>query len=388
MNHQKQSKTNILRIKKMYLLVMKRLPRVLAGLGAVLCSLTILSTFMTAQASTAGISLTTSPVSEVISAKPGTTTSTVLHVENNGPEPIPMKVKLFTFGAEGTSGKPALEQPTSADTFLNWASFSPDAFMAQVNVPIAVTMTLNIPKTANLGYNIGVAFEPITATTLTSPGASINGTNVILVLLNTNSSNESPSLSLSSFTATRKLYEYLPATFSVNVHNSGNIFLAPGGDIFISKNKNFSPGSIIDTIPVNTAQGNVLPGTNRIYQVSWSDGFPVNVAKEVNGVPVVKNNQPAYQLQWNFAHANKFRIGKYYAKLILSYSNGVRQVPISAIVSFWVMPWKIILLALLFVLIFIGLIITVIYLVHRLRKIQGKAPKQHVRDKRDSSDQQ
>ena len=337
---------------------MKRLSRVLAGLGVFLSSLAIFSSLMSGQVSAAGISLTTSPVSEVISAKPGTTTSTILHVENNGPEPIPMKIKLFTFGAEGTSGKPALEQPTSADTFLNWASFSPDAFVAQVNVPVAVTMTLNIPKTANLGYNIGVAFEPITVTTLTSPGAAINGTNVILVLLNTNSSNESPSIILSSFTATRKLYEYLPASLNINVHNSGNIFLAPGGDVFISKNKNFAPGSIIDTIPVNTAQGNILPNTNRIFQVEWSDGFPLNVAKEVNNIPVVKNNQPVYQLQWNFAHANKFRFGRYYAKLILSYSNGVRQVPLSAVVSFWVIPWKMTLLFILFVLIFVGLLVS------------------------------
>jgi hypothetical protein len=343
---------------------------------------------MSGQANAAGISLTTSPVSEVITAKPGTTATAVLHVENNGPEPIPMKIKLFTFGAEGTSGKPALEQPTSADTFLSWAHFSPDGFMAQVNVPVAITMTLDIPSTANLGYDIGVAFEPVTASSVASSGAAITGTNVILVLLNTKTSNESPSLSLSSFTATRKLYEYLPATFSINVHNSGNIFLAPGGDIFISKNKNFTPGSIIATIPVNAAQGNILPGTNRIFQESWSDGFPVNVAKVINGVPIIKKNQPVYQLQWNFAHANKFRIGKYYAKLILSYSNGVRQIPISAVVSFWVMPWKIVLLLLLFVIIFIGLVFTVFYLIHRLRKIQGKAPKHHVRTKPIRSNQQ
>lgn len=364
---------------------MKRLSRLLAGLGVALSSLIVFGGLMPAQASAIGISLTTSPVSEVIYAKPGTTTSTVLHVENNGPQPITMRVKLFTFGADGTSGKPALEQPTSADTFLSWAHFSPEVFQAQVNVPVAVTMTLDTPKTADLGYDIGVAFEPVTVSKLTSPGATINGTNVILVLLNTSSSNEKPSLNLSSFTATRKLYEYLPATFSINVHNNGNIFTAPGGDIFISKNKNFPPGSIIDTIPVNAVQGNVLPSTNRIYQVEWTDGFPVNVAKEIDGVPVIKNNLPVYQLQWNFAKANNLRIGKYYAKLILSYSNGQRQVPISAVLSFWVIPWKIILVILLLVILFIGLIVYVIYLVHRIRKIQGKDSKTRGRIRRRKS---
>jgi hypothetical protein len=208
-----------------------------------------------------GVNITTSPVNVVLNAKPGTTTSTVLHVQNNNPQSVQMGIKLYTFSASGTSGKPALQLATPADTFLSWAHFSPSTFVAQPDVPVAVTMTLVIPKTASLGYNYGVAFQPIVSSSLNGSGASLSGSNAILVLLDTSSANEVRSVQVASFTATKNVYEYLPVTFSINIHNNGNIFLAPGGDIFISKSANFLPGSIIDTIPVNNTQGNVLPNT-------------------------------------------------------------------------------------------------------------------------------
>ncbi len=348
----------------------------LGMLGSALL-LPLLLVVSTASAATTGTNLTTSPVSEVVSSKPGTTTTVIMHVQNNNPQPVPIAIKLFTFGAAGTSGKPALQPASSDDPFLSWAHFSPSAFVAPPDVPVAVTMTLIIPKTASLGYNFGVGFEPITAHALNGSGASISGSNVVLILLDTTSANEVHSVQVAGFTANKKLYEYLPATFSVNIHNNGNIFLAPGGDIFISKSSNFPPGSIIDTISVNSGQGNILPNTNRIFQASWTNGFPVFQPKLVDGHQITKKNQLVYQLNWNFSQANKLRFGKYYAKLVMSYSNGQSQVPITAVLSFWVIPWKLLLLLLLLLLLFIGMIIVVIYLVHRLRKLQQPRTRRH-----------
>ncbi len=328
-------------------------------------------------ATAAGVSLTTSPVSEVISSKPGTVATTVLHVQNNGLQPVPMTIKLFAFGAAGSNGSPSLQQASPSDIYFNWAHFSPSAFIAQPDVPVAVTMTINIPKTAALGYNYGVAFEPIISSSLKGPGAVLNGSNVVLILLDTTSANEVHSAQIASFTASKKVFEYLPVTFLINVHNNGNIFLAPGGDIYISKSSNFAPGTIIDTINVNSAQGNVLPNSNRVFQAQWTNGFPVFQPKMVDGHQITKNNKTVDQLNWNFSKVNKLRFGKYYAKLILSYNNGERQVPITAVLSFWVIPWKLLLILLLLLLIFIGLIIFAFYLVHRLRKLQRGTSRRH-----------
>jgi len=358
-----------------------RLFPLLAKLAIIGATLILVAVVWSAPALAAGqsISITTSPVNEVVGSKPGTTATAILHVQNNNPEPVPMTVKLFTFGAAGTSGKPALQKASPADTFLAWAHFSPATFIAQPDVVVPVTMTITIPRTAALGYNYGVAFEPVEPAALNGPGAAIKGSNVILILLDTTSANEVHSVQVTGFTTTKKLYEYLPATFNITTHNNGNIFLAPGGDIFISKDKNFAPGKIIDTIPVNSAQGNVLPDTSRVFQTEWTNGFPVYVIKKINGSEVVKNNQAVHSLVWNFSQANKFRFGRYYAKLIMSYNNGERQVPVTAILSFWVIPWKLLSLLLIVLLFFAGLIIAVVYLIRRLRKLQRGATKDRVR---------
>jgi hypothetical protein len=322
-----------------------------------------------------GVSLTTSPVSEVLVSGPGTTATTTLHVQNNNTLPVPMTIKLYTFGAAGTTGRPALQDATPADTFLSWAHFSPSSFIAQPDIPVAVTMTIDIPKTAALGYNYGIAFVPTISAS--NSGVTVNGSNLILILLDTSSGNEVRSVQVASFTVTKKLYEYLPVTFNVNIHNNGNIFLPASGDIFISKSANIAPGTIIDTIAVNNSQGNILPGTNRVFQEQWSDGFPVFLPKEIDGHAITKHNQAVYQLNWNFSRVDKLRFGKYYAKLVLSYSNGERPVPVMAVLSFWVVPWKLLLLLLLFILLFIGLIIFVILLVHRMRKLQKGSYRRH-----------
>jgi hypothetical protein len=229
-------------------------------------------------------------------------------------------------------------------------------------------MTIDIPKTASLGYNYGVAFEPVI--TSANKGVSLNGSNVILILLDTASGNEVHSIQVTSFTASKKLYEYLPVTFYVNIHNNGNVFLSAGGDIFVSKTANFLPGSIIGTIAVNTAQGNILPDTNRVFQEQWTNGFPVFQPKQIDGHEISKNNKIVYQLNWNFSQVDKLRFGKYYAKLIMSYSNGERQVPVTAVLSFWVMPWKLMLIALFLLLLIIGMVIVVFLLIHRVRRLQ------------------
>jgi len=76
--------------------------------------------------------------------------------------------------------------------------------------------------------------------------------------------------------------------------------------------------------------------------------LPSFEAKTVDGQALtVKNGQPVEQLRWNFSEPiSKFRFGKYYAHLVLVYNNGNHDVPINAYLTFWVIPWKLILIIL------------------------------------------
>jgi hypothetical protein len=65
------------------------------------------------------------------------------------------------------------------------------------------------------------------------------------------------------------------------------------------------------------------------------------------------NGKEVLETTWDWSKADRFRIGKYTAHVLMIYDNGVRDIPMEAIVSFWVIPWKIIGVALL-LLVFVG----------------------------------
>src|SRR5581483_737544 len=169
--------------------------------------------------------------------------------------------------------------------------------------------------------------------------AKVQGAVASFVLLNAQAPGEKKHLAVTSFTADHKSYEFLPVNFTIRVHNSGNIYAGASGNIFIMRGK-----KQVGVLTVNGNHGLVLPGSNRVFKASWSDGFPVYKAVyDANGQPVTgKDGKPKVQLSWNFSKVSKLRFGHYTAQLALVYNDGQRDVPISGTVSFWVIPWRII----------------------------------------------
>jgi len=327
-----------------------------AALGALfICAVVLLAPARPTSAEAGGINLTTSPIVTSLAGKPGSSATTTLHVQNNGASPVTINVVLETFRAFGTSGAAQMMPFAQNDPSGSWVHFSQNSFVAQPGIWSSVTMTVNLPKNASLGYYYAVIFKPQVANPTPGLGSSVKGGNAVLVLVNAISGDEQSQIAVSSFSADKKLYEYLPAAFSVTVKNTGNIFLAPTGDIYISRSSDFTHS--IDTIPVNYADGNVLAGTSRVFAAEWANGFPVFKPKTVDGNKITdKKGRVEQTLNWDLANVSKLRFGKYYAKLVLAYNNGSRDVPITAVVSFWVIPWKVLLVGLvLLILILIGL---------------------------------
>lgn len=302
-----------------------------------------------ASAATAtGSTITTSPVAANLSVTPGSSVSTQLQLQNNGSKAVTIQVQLEKFKAADENGQAQIYQPSPDDESLSWVHFSQTSFLALPGVWNAVTMTINVPKTAAFGYYYAVIFSP-TGSNASIPGNTFKGANAVLVLLNARATGEVNQLQIASFTSDRRVYQYLPATLSVKVHNSGDVFTAPRGDIYISRTPN---GPVIDTLPINSGAGNVLPGTNRIFQIIWDDGFPVYQSKRINDQIVSdKNGKPIMELNWDLTHLAKFRFGRYYARLVMVYNDGSRDIPLQAQVSFWVIPWLLIGLALVIVIV-------------------------------------
>lgn len=322
-----------------------------------LCTASILLTmaaggFVTADSG--GSTLTTSPVSVSLTAKPGTSVSTDLQLQNNGSSAVEIGVHLEEFRASGENGQAEIYQPPANDPALSWVHFSENTFRAEPGVWHKIKMTVQVPNTAAFGYYYAVVFSPASADAVTPGASTYKGANAILVLLNARTAGEKNVLEIADFSADQHAYQYLPVTFSVKIHNTGDIYAAPRGVIYISRSLT---GEVLDTLDINKGSGNVLPGTNRVFQTAWANGFPVYGTKRLNGQIVSDSaGKPANELQWDLSRINKLRFGRYYARLVVVYNDGTRDIPLYATLSFWVIPWLMLLVAgILLALVILGL---------------------------------
>lgn len=316
-----------------------------------------------------GTSLSITPPTKIVTAKPNSSVNVPIKVENNGSGPIELKVTLMKFGAYGTSGKATLYRFKPSDTYAKWVTFSKTNFVANPGVWTTDIMTINIPASAMPSYYYAVLFTPVSSNKVSGNGASLNGSITSLILLNVVSNHEKRQLKVVSFTSNKWIYEYLPATFSVKVKNTGNTFIAPMGDIYISKDKIHD----IATIDINPKQGNILSGSERVYQASWSNGFPVFLPKKgSNGEVITKNGQVVKQLTWNWSNLSKLRFGHYWAHLTLVYNNGTQDIQIQGNVSFWVIPWKILLVIIFLIALLAFGIYSLIRSRRRIRRLENR----------------
>lgn len=322
-----------------------------------------------------GIDLTLSPTYLSLTTDPGKEVTSQFRITNNNAytEYLELQVAKFTASANGSN--PVIADMKPSDTFAQWIHFSETQFTIDPNQNKIINVTIDPPSDAALGYYYAVLVKRISNQKGGSSQAVVSGSPAISVLLNVKSPTAKRELQVVDFRTDQLIYEYLPTTFEVKVKNTGNIHVVPVGDIFIDsvftqgKVQNGSQKPLV-VLPINEGLGNVLPGTVRTFPVTWNDGFIVRVPKMENGKEVkdAKGNTvltPSY----NFQKADKFRIGKYTAHLLLAYDNGERDVPLEATVSFWVIPWKILLgVGVIILLVLFGLKSMLSGIIHTVKK--------------------
>ena len=283
------------------------------------------------------LSITTSPLPINLRANPGETATTDLRVRTDGPNNETLQITLLKFTANNELGQPRLADREPGDDYFDWVTFSETRFVAEPNVWKTIRMTIDIPETAGLGYYYAVAFTRAGDSPEGTLGAAVDGGAATLVLLDVKSPNAKREVEVAEFSSKRRVYEFLPAEFTVTVNNTGNIHLVPSGEIFVNKGD-----ENLATLKVNVTNGNVLPGTKRSFTMQWNDGFPHYVPIEENGKIVNdEDGNPKTKLSWDGMELSKLRIGRYTANLLLVYDDGERDVPIEATLSFWVIPWRI-----------------------------------------------
>jgi hypothetical protein len=289
-----------------------------------------------------GINLTVSPVFMNLMGKPGTKITTRFKVINNNAFEEQLKIELIKFVVDARGDRVLPAEPTTEDTYFSWISFSQNTFSASPKKPVELRMDIDIPPDAGLGYYYGISVMR-EGEDLIGGKTLISGAPTIPVLLEVDSPFAKKEAVITSFKTDKLIYEYLPVNFELNVRNTGNIHLMMFGDIFIDQ----IGKKEIGVIQINPTRRNLLPSSTRTFRVEWRDGFITREPRRENGGFLQdKNGRILSETRVHWDKISKFRIGRYTATAIAVYNDGTADVPLEASVTFWVIPWKLLLVAL------------------------------------------
>ncbi len=296
-------------------------------------------------APTTGLNLQVSPLPILLQTTPGGSASADLRVRNAGTTPEKLKITLLSFASD-QQGTVKLTELSPSDDQYKWAHLSQTTFDAPPGEWQTIKLTINPPKTAAFGYYYAVRYSRVQEVEPKPGEAAYHGAVATFVLVDVKVPGAKREANIASFSADRQFYEFLPTTFNVKIQNTGNLHLSPQGSVYISQGGKNN----IAVIPINDTQGNVLPNSTRTFSGSWDAGFPVYVTQhDASGNPIKdKNGNVKKTLNWDFSKVNHLRVGHYTAKLVMVYDNGTRDVPLTATVSFWVIPWRLIVLVIFF----------------------------------------
>jgi len=299
-------------------------------LGVVIAILLILlPSAVVAQANPgAGQGLEISPPIRDIKADPGQTITTSIKLRNVTSETLITKSELNDFVSGGEDGQPKIlleDGETSPYTMKEWISTIPSISLKPTEQK-PVRITVSVPADASPGGHYGVVrFTGYPANgkkDSVSLSASIGALLLVNVSGDVHESGELDEMFTSQNEHRRWLFEYGPVTLSEKIKNTGNIHFKPMGSVRVTN----MFGREVGTYQVNEKNGNVLPNSTRRF-----DQF---VDK-------------------------KFLIGLYHAQADIVYGDSNKI--LSRTISFWVIPYKLIIIVLL-------LLALVIFLIKRYNK--------------------
>lgn len=313
-------------------------------------------------------SLQISPSVLYTSVKPGTVADTTLQIRNNGTGTESLKIQPRKFSIDNATGKVTIND-TEASEIADWVHFSAPTFSIEPGQVVTEKIHIAVPKDTGFSYSLVLVISRTNNQQTVQSGRLLNGSVAVFTLINIDRPGAKRQLEIEDFSSTANVYEYLPATLNMTFKNTGNTIAQPFGNIFIQQGSGVTP---LATLPVNGGGGYILPGSSRVVSADWQDGFPVY---QVTGQDTGSAKKTEV---WDWSKVSKLRIGSYTAKLVAVYNDGQRDVPLQREVTFWVIPWKIIAIALvIFLFVCLGVWTIIRWFLRLLRRGKPKAPSDH-----------
>jgi len=265
----------------------------------------------------AGQALEIAPPVITLRVNPGQTIKVPIYLRDIAKTNLIVTGQANDFVAGGEDGTPKLLlDGASSDPYSlkTWVTSLPSLTLIPHEIK-AMTVTLEVPKGASPGGHYGVIRFTATPPNLDKTGVSLSASLGALLLLTVNGKiNES--VSIAEFSASQNgqpgsLFEAPPIDFVERFKNSGNVHEQPTGRITITD----MFGHDFAAVNVNVPSTNVLPDSIRRYTQSLDSA----------------------------TIGNNIMLGHYTASLRITY--GLKKTVLVSQVQFWVIPWRLAIVA-------------------------------------------
>jgi len=291
--------------------------------------------------------LSVSPTLFEMSANPAQTWQSSVRVINANEYDIRIYAEPVNFTSEGEGGHgslvPLLGQPTDAQTLAEWIAVSDEEILIPAEQTVSIPFTISVPTDATPGGHFAAILIGTRPFGDSSGQAQVETSQVVSSLVFLSVAGDIVETgNIREFVTQNAVYEQADVSFSVRFENTGNVHLQPQGEIEIFNMWGQSRGAV--SINKNSQFGNVLPDSIRNYLFEWSR-------------------------EWSIID-----IGRNKAVVTLAYGDDVRQF-VNETTYFWIIPWKLLLLVVTGLGLFLGLLIWGVRLyVRKMLLLAGVTP--------------
>lgn len=252
---------------------------------------------------------------------PGGRAEGVMKVINDSNNPLTFTASIHDFIVDNTVGTPNLLPPNTLSKKFSaaaWLGVTPNTFTILPHQKQTLNYYLQVPADARPGgHYAAVVFSPATTMGVKGTGASVETKLGTLFYISVNGPIKEQSL-IAKFLA-NAFQEYSPVTIFTQIRNSGDLHIRPTGKIELTD----VLGRTVET--QSLSEFNIYPGAARDFE--------------------------------NLFGKDKPMFGRYQVSFLAAYGKN-NNLPLLATLYFWVIPWKLITIA---VLIIVAVALAVMY---------------------------
>jgi hypothetical protein len=272
-------------------------------------------------AAEAGQAFSISPPLVELNANPGQTVTTKIKLTNISNDELLIKVQFNDFGAKNETGEPEIifdDTKSNSYSLRSWI-VSPDPFKVKSKETKTVEFPIKVPADAEPGGHYATIRFTGTSSQVEDSGVALSASIGALVLMQVSGDikedgNIVEFFSANSQFASSNFFESAPIGFVERIKNGGNVHLKPTGTIEV---KNMF-GATVATLRVNGDPNDTKNPPKSILPQS------------------IRRFEQTLTGQWLF--------GPHTATLKISYGQNGRE--LTATTSFWVIPYKLIIVVL------------------------------------------